>query len=235
MFGVVGEEMGVPARDVNLAMLQSTWRVVTPSGAPPRRVRLLQHPEADWFEQALQRFVSDIADRVVLRDPIGQPLMYPWGDLPPFHAHFTDAGPPPSRVAFCETLERVLLFFTTPYREYRDLLQVTFSHEATRLSVRFYVYKDIVQSVRDATEGRRTNFIVSPEILRFSRQVLEKETQEEDPNEYIRTLRQLASQWYQEEDTMDSTFPEEGMTTGDQNLVTQMGWCPMQNVWETSI
>ena len=135
MFGAVGEEMGVPARDVNLAMLQSTWRVVTPSGAPPRRVRLLQHPEADWFEQALQRFVSDIADRVVLRDPIGQPLSYPWGDLPPFHAHFTDAGPPPGRVAFCEALERVLLFCTAPYREYRDLLQVTFSREATRLSV----------------------------------------------------------------------------------------------------
>ena len=121
MFGAVGEEMGVPARDVNLAMLQSTWRVVTPSGAPPRRVRFLQHPEADWFEQALQKFVSDIADRVDLRDPIGQPLSYPWGDLPPFHAHFTDAGPPPGRA--------------TSYREYRDLLQVTFSREATRLSV----------------------------------------------------------------------------------------------------
>ena len=32
--------------------------------------------------------------------------------------------------------------------------------------------KDIVQSARDAAEGRRTNFIVSPEILRYSRQVL---------------------------------------------------------------
>jgi hypothetical protein len=33
---------------------------------------------------------------------------------------------------------------------------------------------------------------------------------------------------------MDSTFPEEEMTTGDQNLSTQMGWCPMQNTWVTS-
>ena len=33
---------------------------------------------------------------------------------------------------------------------------------------------------------------------------------------------------------MDSTFPEEEMTTGDQNLATQMGWCPMQNAWVTS-
>jgi hypothetical protein len=54
--------------------------------------------------------------------------------------------------------------------------------------------KDIVQSARDAAEGRRTNFIVSPEILRFNRQVLEKEAQEEDPNECIRTMRELVSQ-----------------------------------------
>ncbi len=54
--------------------------------------------------------------------------------------------------------------------------------------------KDIVQSVRDAVEGRRTNFIVSPEILRYSRQVLENEAQEEEPNECIRTLRELFSQ-----------------------------------------
>jgi hypothetical protein len=48
--------------------------------------------------------------------------------------------------------------------------------------------KDIVQSARDAAEGRRTNLIVSPEILRYSRQVLENEAQEEEPNECIRTL-----------------------------------------------
>jgi hypothetical protein len=54
--------------------------------------------------------------------------------------------------------------------------------------------KDIVESARDAAEGRCTNFIVSPEILRFSRQVLEKEAQEEEPNECIRTLRELVSQ-----------------------------------------
>jgi hypothetical protein len=43
--------------------------------------------------------------------------------------------------------------------------------------------KDIVKSGRDTADGRRTNFIVSPEILRFSRQVLEKEAPEEEPNE----------------------------------------------------
>jgi hypothetical protein len=94
--------------------------------------------------------------------------------------------------------------------------------------------KDIVQSARDAAEGRRTNFIVSPEILRYSRQVLEKEAQEEEPNECIRTLRELVSQWPQEEDTMDPISPEEDMAMGDKNLATQMGWCPMQNAWVVS-
>jgi hypothetical protein len=89
--------------------------------------------------------------------------------------------------------------------------------------------KDIVKSVRDVAEDRWTNFIVSPEILRFSRQVLEKEDPEEEPNECIRTLRELVCQWHQEEDTMDPTFPEQEKVTGEQNLTTQMGWCPMQN------
>jgi hypothetical protein len=34
--------------------------------------------------------------------------------------------------------------------------------------------RDTVKSARDAAEGRQTNFIISPEILRFSRQVLEE-------------------------------------------------------------
>ena len=49
--------------------------------------------------------------------------------------------------------------------------------------------KEIVKSARDAAEGRHTNFIISPEILRFRRQVLENEDSEEEPNECIRTLR----------------------------------------------
>ena len=43
--------------------------------------------------------------------------------------------------------------------------------------------KDTVKSARDAVEGMWTNFIVSPEILRFNRQILEKEVLEEEPNE----------------------------------------------------
>ena len=95
-------------------------------------------------------------------------------------------------------------------------------------------HKDIVQSARDVAEGRRTNLMISPEILRFSRQVLEQEAQEKDPNECIRILRELVIQWHQDGDTMDSTFSEEDMTTGDQNLATQMGWCPMHNAWVAS-
>ena len=94
--------------------------------------------------------------------------------------------------------------------------------------------KDIVKSARDTTEDRWTNFIVSPEILRFIRQILEKEAPEEEPNECIRTLRELVRQWHQEEDTMNPTFPEAEMVTGEQKLETQMGWCPMQNAWVTS-
>ena len=54
--------------------------------------------------------------------------------------------------------------------------------------------RDIVKSARDAAEDRQTNFIISPEILHFSRQVLEEEDPEDEPTECIRTLRELVSQ-----------------------------------------
>jgi hypothetical protein len=69
--------------------------------------------------------------------------------------------------------------------------------------------------------------------LRYRRQVLKKEDQEEEPNECIRTLRELVSQWSQEEDTMDPTSHEKDTAREDKNLETQMGWCPMQNTWVT--
>ncbi len=49
-----------------------------------------------------------------------------------------------------------------------------------------------------------------------------QKTRAKEPNECIRTLRKLVSQWHQEEDTMDPSFPEEEMVTGEQNLATQM-------------
>ncbi len=54
--------------------------------------------------------------------------------------------------------------------------------------------RDMVKSVRNVVEGRRTNFIVSPEILRFSRQLLAEESPEDEPTECIRTLRELVKQ-----------------------------------------
>ena len=115
-------------------MLASHCRVVVTWGGNPRRFRLLQHHEMDWFDSALEQWVKEVADRVVLWDSHGQPVPYPFGNLPPFHVHFPDAGPPPTRATFCDALERVLLFCTLPYREYRDTLQATFSREAGRLN-----------------------------------------------------------------------------------------------------
>jgi len=94
--------------------------------------------------------------------------------------------------------------------------------------------KDMVKSARDAAEGRQTNYIISPEILRFSRQVLEQEDPEETPSECIRTLRELVSQWHQQEDTKDSSLSEDEADTKEQSSAAQMGWCPMHNAWVTS-
>ena len=81
-----------------------------------------------------------------------------------------------------------------------------------------------MKTARDVVEDRQTNFIISPEILRFSRQVLEEVDPEEETTECIRTLRELVSQWHQKEDTMEPTSSEEEMGTGGQNLATQLGW-----------
>ena len=62
---------------------------------------------------------------------------------------------------------------------------------------------DTVKSTRDTSEGRRTNFVLSPEILRFYR-----------PDEV--TGLHLAGT---DEDTED------------QGLSRSLGWCPMKNEW----
>jgi hypothetical protein len=54
--------------------------------------------------------------------------------------------------------------------------------------------RDIVKSGRDATEGRRTNFIISPEIFRFRRQVLSEWSSGEEPSECMKMLRELVDQ-----------------------------------------
>ena len=54
--------------------------------------------------------------------------------------------------------------------------------------------RDIVKSARDSAEGRQTNFIVSPEILRFRRQMLREWDPGEEPTECTRILRELVEQ-----------------------------------------
>ena len=54
--------------------------------------------------------------------------------------------------------------------------------------------RDIVKSGRDATEGRRPNFIISPEIFRFRRQVLSEWSPGEEPSECMKILRELVDQ-----------------------------------------
>jgi hypothetical protein len=93
---------------------------------------------------------------------------------------------------------------------------------------------DIVKSARDAAEGRQTNFIISPEILRFSRQTLGEWAPGEEPTEYMRTLREMVDQGHQKENTTEPIHSEGNEGTEDQNLTRQMGWCPMQNAWVTS-
>ena len=53
---------------------------------------------------------------------------------------------------------------------------------------------DTVKSAMDADEGRRTNFVLSPEILRFCRQVLGEGESGTEPTQCMRLVRELVDQ-----------------------------------------
>ena len=53
---------------------------------------------------------------------------------------------------------------------------------------------DTVKSGRDVAEGRRTNFVLSPEILLFSRQTLGEGDLGSEPTPYMRLVRELVDQ-----------------------------------------
>ena len=53
---------------------------------------------------------------------------------------------------------------------------------------------DTVKSTRDTTEGRRTNFVLSPEILRFCRQSLGEGEPGTEPTQSMRLVRELVDQ-----------------------------------------
>ena len=54
--------------------------------------------------------------------------------------------------------------------------------------------RDTVKSARDAAEGRRTNFVLSPEILRFCRQVLGEGDPGTEPTQCMRIVWELVDQ-----------------------------------------
>lgn len=145
-------ELKCSTKDVSIAKLQAHWRKVNQRGAPRRGVRLLQHADADWFEDALEDFVNEVADHVPLNDPSGKAISWPWGDLVGDHQKFPDAGKPPDRRAFSRALEQVLLFCTLPWKEYRESLQVAYAREAGRLSA---AQASIDKAHNDAMSGKK--------------------------------------------------------------------------------
>jgi hypothetical protein len=53
---------------------------------------------------------------------------------------------------------------------------------------------DTVKSARDTAEGRRTNFVLSQEILRFCRQALGEGESGTEPKQCMRLVRELVDQ-----------------------------------------
>ena len=54
--------------------------------------------------------------------------------------------------------------------------------------------REIVKSVRDTVEGRQTNFVISPEMLRFCRQVLGEWDRGNEPTQCLKIVRELVDQ-----------------------------------------
>ncbi len=54
--------------------------------------------------------------------------------------------------------------------------------------------KDMVKSARDTAEGRQTSFVISPEILRFCRQVLGEGDPGNEPTLWMKIVRELVDQ-----------------------------------------
>ena len=74
ILGALAVELKCSSKDLSIARLQEHWRNVNLQGAPRRGVRFLQHADADWFEDALEDFVNDLADRVPLKKPSGNAI-----------------------------------------------------------------------------------------------------------------------------------------------------------------
>ena len=90
---------------------------------------------------------------------------------------------------------------------------------------------DTVKSARDAAEGRRTNFVLSPEILRFCRQALGEGDLGTEPTQCMRLVRELVDQWHHPDEVTELHLPGPDEDTEDQGLSRRLGWCPMKNEW----
>ena len=93
---------------------------------------------------------------------------------------------------------------------------------------------DTVKSARDAAEGRRTNFVLSPEILRFCRQALGEGDLGTEPTQCMRLVRELVDQWHHPDEVTELHLPGPDEDTEDQGLSRRLGWCPMKNEWVAS-
>ena len=78
--------------------------------------------------------------------------------------------------------------------------------------------RDIVKSARDAAEGRQTNFVISPEILRFCRQVLGEGDWGNEPTQCMKIVRDLVDQWHQTEDSTELNHLGADVDIEDQDL-----------------
>ena len=63
--------------------------------------------------------------------------------------------------------------------------------------------RDTVKSARDAVEDRRTNFVISPEILRFCRQVVGEEDPGIEPTQCMKIVREVVDQWHQPDEVTE--------------------------------
>ena len=88
-----------------------------------------------------------------------------------------------------------------------------------------------MKSDRDAAEGRQTNFVISPEILRFCREVLGDWESGNEPTQCMKMVRELVDQWYQSDDTTELNQVGEDVDIEGQSLTRRLGWYPMQNEW----
>ena len=94
--------------------------------------------------------------------------------------------------------------------------------------------KDIVKSARDAAESRQTNFVISPEILCFCRQVLGQGEPGNEPTQFMKIVRELVDQWHQPDEVTEPNHTGADENTEGQDLARRLGWCPIQDEWVTS-